>query len=77
MEDGGWRMGNGGWRGGQEIDLKMEANHDWSPDTRLQGRAGSLVADTEHNQQRKRLANIIRLSISKPLILAKPGPSQA
>ena len=36
----------GGWRGGQEIDLKMEADHDWSPDTRLQGCAGSLVADT-------------------------------
>ena len=35
----------GGWRGGQEIDLKMEADHDWSPDTRLQGCAGSLVAD--------------------------------
>ena len=39
----GWRLG--GWRGGQEIDLKMEADHDWSPDTRLQGCAGSLVAD--------------------------------
>ena len=35
----------GGWQGGQEIDLKMEADHDWSPDTRLQGCAGSLVAD--------------------------------
>ena len=35
----------GGWRGGQKIDLKMEADHDWSPDTRLQGCAGSLVAD--------------------------------
>ena len=34
-----------GWRGGQEIDLKMEAGHDWSPDTRLQGCAGFLVAD--------------------------------
>ena len=33
-----------GW-GGQEIDFKMEADHDWSPDTRLQGCAGSLVAD--------------------------------
>ena len=46
----GWRLGGGGveaggWRGGQEIDLKMEADHDWSPDTRLQGCAGSLVAD--------------------------------
>ena len=35
----------GGWRGRQNIGLKMEADHDWSPDTRLQGRAGSLVAD--------------------------------
>ena len=35
----------GGWRGGQKIGLKMEADHDWSPDTRLQGCAGSLVAD--------------------------------
>ena len=35
----------GRWRGGQEIDLKMEADHDWSPDKRLQGCAGSLVAD--------------------------------
>ena len=52
VEAGGWRLGGGGWgveaggwRGGQKIDLKMEADHDWSPDTRLQGRAGSLVAD--------------------------------
>ena len=29
------------------------------------------------NQERKCLANIIRPSTSKPLILAKPGPSQA
>ena len=35
----------GGWRGGQGLDLKMEADHDWSPDTRLQGCAGSLVVD--------------------------------
>ena len=28
-----------------KLDLKMEADHDWSPDTRLQGCAGSLVAD--------------------------------
>ena len=34
-----------GWRGGQEVGLKMEADHDWSPDTRLQSCAGSLVAD--------------------------------
>ena len=47
----GWRSGGGGrgvevggWRGGQKLDLKMEADHDWSPDTRLQGCAGSLVA---------------------------------
>ena len=44
-----WRLGGGveagGWRGGQKLDLKMEADHDWSPDTRLQGCAGSLVAD--------------------------------
>ena len=37
--------GDGGWRGGQKIDFKMEADHDWSPDTRLQSCAGSLVAD--------------------------------
>ena len=41
----GWRVEAGGWRGGQKLDLKMEADHDWSPDTRLQGCAGSLVAD--------------------------------
>ena len=41
----GWGVGGGGWRGGQEIDLKMEADHNWSPDTRSQGCAGSLVAD--------------------------------
>ena len=50
-----WRVGgardrlqNGGgegWRGGQKIDFKMEADHDWSPDTRLKGCAGPLVAD--------------------------------
>ena len=52
VEVGGWRLGGGGWgvevggwRGGQKIGLKMEADHDWSPDTRLQGCAGSLVAD--------------------------------
>ena len=52
VEAGGWRLGGGGWgveaggwRGGQKIGLKMEADHDWSPDTRLQGCAGSLVAD--------------------------------
>ena len=52
MEAGGWRLGGGGWGveaggwwGGQKLDLKMEADHDWSPDTRLQGCAGSLVAD--------------------------------
>ena len=28
-----WRMGSGS---GQEIDFKMEADHDWSPDMRLQ-----------------------------------------
>ena len=33
-----------GW-GGQGLDFKMEADHDWSPETRLQGCAGSLVAD--------------------------------
>ena len=43
--EGGGRLGGGGWRGGQKISLKMEADHDWSPDTRLQGCAGSLVAD--------------------------------
>ena len=49
--EAGWRLGGGGWveaggwRGRQKLDLKMEADHDWSPDTRLQGCAGSLVAD--------------------------------
>ena len=33
-----------GWDG-QELYLKMEADHDWSPETRLQGCAGSLVVD--------------------------------
>ena len=42
----------GGWWRGQEIDFKMEANHDWSPDTRLQGCAGSIVADMEQNQRK-------------------------
>ena len=28
-----------------ELDVKMEADHDWSPDMRLQGCAGFLVAD--------------------------------
>ena len=41
----GWRVGVAGWQGGQGLGLKMEADHDWSPDTRLQGCAGSLVAD--------------------------------
>ena len=35
----------GGWWGGQGLDFKMEADHDLSPGTRLQGCAGSLVAD--------------------------------
>ena len=35
----GWRVG-----GGQGLDLRMEADHDWSPETRLQGCDGSLVA---------------------------------
>ena len=35
----GWR-----WWVGKEIDF-MEVDHDWSPDTRLQGCVGSLVAD--------------------------------
>ena len=38
---------------------------------------GFLVADRQQNQHKKRLANNIRPSTSKPLILAKPGPSQA
>ena len=42
---GGWGVEAGGWRGEQKLDIKMEADHDWSPDTRLQGCAGSLVAD--------------------------------
>ena len=47
--DKGWRVAGwtrgGGWRGGQGLDLKMEADHDWSPETRLQGCAGSVAAD--------------------------------
>ena len=39
----GW--GGGGWWGGQGLDLKMEADRDWSPETRLQGCAGTLVVD--------------------------------
>ena len=54
----------------------MEADHSWSPDTRLQGCGGSLVADMQQNQQEKCLANILRPSTSKPLILAKPDPLQ-
>ena len=42
---GGWQVGGGGRRGGQGLDLKMEADYDWSPETRLHGCAGSLVAD--------------------------------
>ena len=34
-----------GWRGGQGLDLKTEADHNWSPDMRLLGCAGSLVAE--------------------------------
>ena len=45
VEVGGWRVEVGGRRGGQKIGLKMEADHDWSPDKRLEGCAGSLVAD--------------------------------
>ena len=71
----GWGRG-GGWRGGKRLDLKMETDHDWSPETRLQGCADSLVVDMLQNLHKKRLANIVRLSTSKPLILAKPGPSQ-
>ena len=43
---------------------------------RLQGCAGFLVADTLQTQQKICLANIVSLSTSKPLILAKPDPSQ-
>ena len=38
-------MAGGGRVEGGRVDLKMEADHDWSPETRLQGCAGSLVAD--------------------------------
>ena len=31
--------------GGQQLDLKMEADYDWSPEMGLQGRAGSLVVN--------------------------------
>ena len=68
--------GGGGW-GGQEIGFKMEVDHDWSSDMRLQGCAGFVVADMQQNHQhRKRLANLIKPSTSTPLIIAKPGPSQ-
>ena len=30
----GWRVGGGG---GKEIDFKMEADHDWSPEIKLHG----------------------------------------
>ena len=36
----GWRVGCG--EVGKGLDLKMEANHNWSPETRLQG---TLVVD--------------------------------
>ena len=38
-------MEGGGGGEGEEVDLKMEADHDWSADTRLHGCAGSLVAE--------------------------------
>ena len=34
---------SGRWWGRQEIDFKMEVNHDWSPDRRLQDCAGYLA----------------------------------
>ena len=40
----GWGGGGGGG-GGQGLYLKMEADHEWSSETRLQGCAGSLVTD--------------------------------
>ena len=33
-----------GWQGEQEIDFRMEADDNWSPDMRLQCCAGFLVA---------------------------------
>ena len=45
MGDGGWGWWGGGWRGGQGLDLKLEADHDRSPETRLQGCAVTLVVD--------------------------------
>ena len=42
----------GGWQGGQKKDFKMEADHNWSPGTRLQGCAGFLVADMKQHQQK-------------------------
>ena len=30
------------WGGGQGLDLKMEADHDWSPDMILQGCASTV-----------------------------------
>ena len=56
--------------GKQEIDFKMEADHDGNPKMILQGCAGFLVADVQQNQQKKCLVNNIRPSTSKPLILA-------
>ena len=72
---GGGRRGGVRW-GGKGLDLKMEADHNWSPETRLQGCAGPLVVDMQQNPQKKHLANIVRLSTSKSPILAKPGPSE-
>ena len=45
VEGGRWWVAGGGQRGGQRLDLKMEADYDWSPEMRLHGCAGSLVAD--------------------------------
>ena len=43
----GWRVGGGGWEveGRARDRPQMEADHNWRPDMRLQGCAGSLVAD--------------------------------
>ena len=43
LEGGEWWGGE--WQGGQGLDLTMEEDHDWSPEMKLQGCAGSLEAD--------------------------------
>ena len=48
VEGGGWQGGGvAGWKvvWWARLYLKMEADHNWSPEMRLQGCAGSVVVD--------------------------------